>query len=93
MAWLADRADPSMTSAAATTATQQMQAVLDSKKAGDVVTVFQVAENALKMEIKNARGGEFSRISRILKYLGWSSERLFVDGKKTRTWRRPNKIE
>jgi hypothetical protein len=89
-AWLADRADPNVTVESAKSGTEQMQALLNSKKAGDVVTVFQVAECALKMEIKNARGGEFNRITRILKYLDWVPDRRICNGKKARVWVRPN---
>ena len=70
------------------TASDQMQEMLDKSRAGDFVTVSQVAENALKMEMKNARGVEGARINRILRKLNWLPGREYVKGTQIRGWRR-----
>ena len=77
----------------ATTGTQQMAEMLNKKRAGDFVTTKQVAENALNIEMKNARSAEGARINRIVHKLGWISAREYLDHVQVRGWRRPEKIE
>jgi predicted P-loop ATPase len=69
-----------------TTGTEQMSAMLNKKKAGDFVTSMQIAEHALKIEIKNARTTEGVRINKILRKLGWTPARTNIE----RGWRRPD---
>jgi predicted P-loop ATPase len=69
-----------------TTGTQQMSEMINKKRAGDFVTTMQIAEHALKLEIKNARTAEGIRITRILRKLGWTPART----ENERGWRRPD---
>ena len=73
----------------ASTATEQMSEMVEKTKAGDFVTVTQVAENALKIELKNAKGAEGTRINRILRKLGWLPGREYIDHVRVRGWNRP----
>jgi predicted P-loop ATPase len=84
--WLADRATELPPAASAT---EQMRASMNSEKAGDVVTVLQVAICALKLEVKNAKNNEGSRIKKILRKLGWTPGREKVNGVRARVWHRP----
>jgi predicted P-loop ATPase len=70
-------------------ATQQMQTELNRERAGIIVTTVQVATYALKLEIKNAKTTEGTRINKILRLLGWAPGRYWVDGKRVRGWKRP----
>jgi predicted P-loop ATPase len=72
----------------ATTATEQMAEMLNKSKAGDFVTTMQVAEHALKMEIKHANTSEGIRINKILRKLGWKKSRTTL----VRGWRRPDSV-
>lgn len=73
--------------APAVTGPQQMSEMVNAKRAGDFVTTMQVAEHALKLEIKNARTAEGARINKIFRKLGWHPARTeFIRG-----WRRPEK--
>jgi predicted P-loop ATPase len=76
----------------AKTSTDQMAEMVDKMRAGDFVTVSQVAKNALKIEMKNARGPEGARINRILKKLKWLPTREYVDHTRVRGWRRPRVV-
>ncbi len=70
--------------------TSQMQAEVNKQMAGDVVTVAQVAQYALQIELKNARSSEGHRITKIMKQLKWHSIRLHVGNNKyIRAWKRP----
>jgi predicted P-loop ATPase len=85
--WLADRVvtygeEPS-------TATAQMAAEMNRQKAGDYVTTVQVALYALKIELKNAKNTEGTRINKIMRRLKWVPGRYVIDGKQKRGWRRP----
>jgi predicted P-loop ATPase len=71
-------------------ATQQMQAEMNRERAGDIVTTVQVATYALKLEIKNAKNAEGTRINKILRLLGWIPGRYWTDGKRVRGWKRPS---
>ena len=72
-----------------TNASEQMADMNNHKKAGDVVTVAEVAEHALKIEMKNARGFEGIRIQKILQQEGWTPCRTYRAGKRVRGWKRP----
>ena len=67
----------------------QMAEMLNNKRAGDFVTVAQVAENALGIELKNVKSAEGARINRILRRLNWVSGRGYIGGIQVRGWRRP----
>ncbi len=71
------------------TGTEQMQEMLDKKAAGDFVTVIQVAEHALNIELKHAKNTEGVRINRILRLLGWISGREYHGSVQVRGWHRP----
>jgi predicted P-loop ATPase len=86
--WLSKRAEDAPP---AKTGSDQMAEMLNSKRAGDFVTVGQVAENALGIELKNAKGAEGARINRILRRLNWISGRDYVGGIQVRGWFRPHK--
>jgi predicted P-loop ATPase len=84
--WLADRL---VDLPPASNATEQMRASMNSEKAGDVVTVLQIALCALKIEIKNAKNAEGIRIKKILRKLGWTPGREIINGVRSRVWHRP----
>jgi predicted P-loop ATPase len=88
-AWLDDEAAP--TNGGPATATEQMAAEANRRKAGKYVTTIQVALYACKVELKNARTAEGARINKILRRLGWVPDRVMEDGKQIRAWLRPNK--
>jgi hypothetical protein len=67
-----------------------MQAEMNRERAGDIVTTVQVATYALKLEIKNAKNAEGTRINKILRLLGWIPGRYWTDGKRVRGWKRPS---
>lgn len=73
----------------ASTQNEQLQEVVNEKLPGEYVTVSQVAEHALDIEMKNARGGEAKRIESILRKDSWIPTRIYIDGKRTRVWKRP----
>jgi predicted P-loop ATPase len=73
----------------ASSATEQMNNMLEKTQAGDFVTVSQVAENALKIEMKNAKGVEGARINRVLRKLNWLPGREYVENTRIRGWHRP----
>jgi hypothetical protein len=73
--------------------TAQMQAEINKQMAGDIVTVGQVAQYALQIELKNARSLEGLRITKILTILKWRPIRVVVDGTRVRAWARPSKTE
>jgi predicted P-loop ATPase len=77
--------------AEAKTGTEQMTEMLNKKVAGNFVTVMHVAENALGIELKNAKGAEGARINRIIRKLGWISDRDYVNDVRVRGWKRPEK--
>jgi hypothetical protein len=66
-----------------------MNNMLEKTQAGDFVTVSQVAENALKIEMKNAKGVEGARINRVLRKLNWLPGREYVENTRIRGWHRP----
>jgi len=72
-----------------TNASEQMSEMNNHKKAGDIITVAEVAEHALKIEMKNARGFEGIRIQKILQNEGWLPCREYRNGKRVRGWKRP----
>jgi predicted P-loop ATPase len=84
--WLADKAAPV---AEPTNATNQMAEEMNKQKAGDCVTTVQVAEYALKVELKNAKNMEGVRINKILRRLGWVPVRITMENKQVRAWQRP----
>ncbi len=86
--WLAKKKVPAPNEGA-TTQNEQFQEVANEKLAGDYVTVAQVAEHALDIEMKNARGGEGKRIEGILRKDCWLPVRVYINGKQTRVWKRP----
>lgn len=89
--WLDDEVKTDDGEGAHTTA--QMIAMLNRQRAGVYVTVSQVAEHCLKIEAKDMRGTEGSRISKVMRRLGWVPERLRTDtGHRFRAWRRPIRI-
>lgn len=71
------------------TSTDQMTEMLNKTRAGDFVTISQVAENALKIEMKHAKSAEGQRINRILRKLKWFPDRETVENTQIRGWRRP----
>jgi predicted P-loop ATPase len=73
-------------------ASEQMTEMLEKTRAGDFVTVSQVAENAIKVEMKTARGAEGARINRILRKLGWIAGREYIAGTRIRGWHRPKDV-
>ncbi len=73
--------------------TSQMQAEINKQMAGDTVTVGQVAQYALQIELKNARSLEGLRITKILTILKWRPVRVYVDGTRIRAWSRPLKTD
>ena len=87
--WLAPENRTKGTAAPVTTGTQQMAEMLDKKRAGDFVTTKQIAENALSIEMKNARSAEGARINRIVRKLNWLTAREYLDGVQIRGWKRP----
>lgn len=94
--WLADvKSDSLPTNSALAVSgsqhmTQQMNDMHNSIKAGEFVTTMQVALYALKLEIKNARTSEGSRINKILRRFGWAPAKTEDKNKKgIRAWRRP----
>ncbi len=70
--------------------TEQMQVEMNRERAGEFVTTVQVAQYALKVEIKNARSTEGFRINKILRHLGWMPVRASIGGKQVRAWKRPS---
>ena len=88
LAWLNLRPQPVQDS---NTATGGMTDQMNKIRAGDFVSVNQVAELALKIEMKNARTSEGLRISKILRGLGWRPTRKEDSNKKLiRVWERPS---
>lgn len=69
--------------------TQQMAENANKSRAGEYVTVAQIAEHALGIEMKNARGPEAARIIKILRREGWFHTRIYENGKRVRVWKRP----
>lgn len=73
----------------ASTSTDQMAEMLNKTRAGDFITISQVAENALKIEMKHAKSAEGQRINRILRKLKWVPGRDWINKTRIRGWFRP----
>jgi predicted P-loop ATPase len=71
--------------------TQQMTENANKTRAGEYVTISQVAEYALFIEMKNARGAEGIRIEKILRRYGCIPSRISVNKKQVRAWKVPRK--
>lgn len=56
------------------------------------VTTLEILERCLKVDLPKMARGDEMRVSRILKQIGWSSDRAYKDGRRIRVWLAPDTL-